>query len=384
MAITINSNPTGGQSVQDNMWHVVSSDHSGTTDFRYVFDVWVNGVQKVRVKQYPDPSTGKGYFDAGPIIRNSMTYAWFEPINSSAYVAQPDISGQIGIVYQLRVGEDYSGVTTTNMASGEVSGYNWAPPLFKRRVVSLADKLNNWFTNRPLIAYTKTGENLFIPFYCTPGTSLNLKVNTYLFDNSLSSSVSGSTVACNIGFVQMNIGTTALFNSLGVTIDDNIKFYDVWFNSFTKIRVYTTCNPKYTPVLIHFLNRWGMLDTQRFDLVSKLTMDVDRKQFSKRDYKLGSTVDYYSSANRYYESKINHSNVGNWTYKLTADAMTDDEYTWMADLITSPQILLETDGYLYPGTVKATNYEYSKFENNKLKPLELEFEMNQSRQTQLR
>jgi hypothetical protein len=384
MAITINSNPTGGQSVQDNMWHVVSSDRSGTTDFRYVFDVWINGTQKVRVKQYPDPTTGKGYFDAGPIVRNSMTYEWFEPINSSAYVAQPDMSGQIGIIYQLRVGEDYTGLTTTNMASGEVSGYNWAPPLFKRRSVGLSTKLNNWLTNRPLIAYTKLGENLFIPFYCSPGTSLNLKVNTFLQDGTQDNSVSGSTVVCTNGFVQMNIGTTAIFNSLAMTIDERIRYYDVWFNNLTKIRVYTTCNPKYTPVLVHFLNRWGMWDTQRFDLVSKLTMDVDRKQFQKREYKFGSTVDYYSSSNRYYEGKINHSNVGNWTYKLTADAMTDDEYTWMADLITSPQILMELDGFFYPVCVKSTNYEYSKFENNKLKALELEFEMNQPRRTQLR
>mgnify|MGYP007024662293 FL=1 len=142
MAITINTSPTGTPSVHDGLWHVCSSDNSGVTDMKFVFDIWINGVQKIRVKQSPEPVTGKAYFDAGPTVRNSMTYAWFEPTNNSAYVDQPDMSGQVGIIYGLRVGEDVSGVTTTNMASGEVSGYNWAPPLFKRRDYGLSNKLN--------------------------------------------------------------------------------------------------------------------------------------------------------------------------------------------------------------------------------------------------
>lgn len=73
MAITINTNPTYGDSIQDNLWHVCSSTHSGSTDMKYVFDVYVNGVQKIRVKQFPEPITGKAYFDAGAVVRNSMT-----------------------------------------------------------------------------------------------------------------------------------------------------------------------------------------------------------------------------------------------------------------------------------------------------------------------
>ena len=80
MAITINAAPDNWSSVQDAMWHTVSSDNSGTVDFKFVFDVWVGGVQKIRVKQFPDPTTGKGYFNAGPIVRNSMVYDWFEPV----------------------------------------------------------------------------------------------------------------------------------------------------------------------------------------------------------------------------------------------------------------------------------------------------------------
>ena len=77
MAITINTTPSGSPSVHDNLWHVCSSDNSGSTDRKYEFDVWINGVQKIRIKQYPEPLNGKAYFDAGPTVRNEMTFNWF-------------------------------------------------------------------------------------------------------------------------------------------------------------------------------------------------------------------------------------------------------------------------------------------------------------------
>jgi len=379
--ITINTSPSGSPSVHDNMWHVVSSDNSGATDFKFVFDVWINGEQKVRVKQIPE-SNGKGYFDAGPTVRNSMTYAWFEPLDT-AYVAQPDNSGQISIKYALRVGEDVSGTLTSNLSSGEVSGYNWAPPLFKRSVIGLSDKLNKWLTNRPLTAKTKLDERLYIGFYTN--ASVNLKCTTYNGANEIIATASGTTTAVPFGFLQMNIGSRAIATNLGITIDDSVKYYDVQFNANEAIRVYPVCNPKYTPILIHFLNRWGVWDTHRFDLSSRLNLEVERKGYSKKDYEFnGNAVDYKSTSNRYYEGKINHANKGSWIYKLTSDALTDDEYTWLAGLMVSPQILMEVDGYFYPVTIKNSSYEYSKYENNKLRALEIDFELNQSRLTQLR
>ena len=384
--ITQIASPSGTPSVHDNMWHIVASDNSGTTDFKYVFDIWIDGVQKIRVKQFPEPQNGKAYFDAGPTVRNEMEYDWFEPINSSVLVAQPNMQGQAGIVYALRIGEEVSGTTTLNMASGQVSGYNWAPPLFKRREITLTTKANKWLTNRPVTNFkTKIGENLFAGFYITPGvSSVDFKVEKFNGSNT-SQGVTTTAISVTGQFLQLNIGTTAIQATTGVLIDEFTKYYDVWINSLEKVRVYIKCNPKYTPYPVHFLNRWGMWDTQRFDLVSKLEMKIDRKGFGQRDYRFGATsVDYHSSANRYYEGKIDYSNKANWNYKLTADAMTDSEYEWMADLIHSPQILVEIDSYFYPVTIKQNDFEYRKIVNDKLKPLEVEFEFNSERYTQLR
>ncbi len=382
MSITINTNPASGSTAQDDLWHVATSTASGSTDMKYIFEVFVGGNRKISVRQFPEPSNGKAYFNAGAVVRNSITFNWFEPV-AIAYVYEPNLSGEMGIQYELRIGEEVSGITTLNIASGVTTAYNFKAPLLQRRVLSLTDRLNKWLTNRPAYANTKLGENLYIPFYTD--AALNLKCSTYDGSNNLIATASGSTTTIENGFVQMNIGTAAIGTALGLTFNDSVKYYEVWFNSFDKMRVDVVCNPKYNPINIHFMNAWGMWDSERFDLVSKLNMSVERKGFEQRDYRFnGNAVDYKSASNRYYEGAINYSNKESYTYKLTADALTDAEYIWMADLIASPQILMEIDGYFYPVTLMDNTYEFSKNVYNKLKVLELTFNMNQTRYSQLR
>ena len=85
MSITL-INPSGYPSAQDNLWSIAYSSNSGQVDFKYVFDVFVDGVQLVRTKVFPEPSNGRGYFDAMPIVKNEITYGWFNPVNEYGFV----------------------------------------------------------------------------------------------------------------------------------------------------------------------------------------------------------------------------------------------------------------------------------------------------------
>jgi hypothetical protein len=381
--ITTLISPSGEPSVQDDLWHIATSDASGTTGMKYVFDVWKNSEQLIRVKQFPDPSNGKGYFDASPIIRNEMTYQWFTP-GDTVYLVQPSLNGEAGVGYTIRVGEEVSGITTTNLASGNVSAYNFVPPLLKRRVNDLTSKLNKWLSNRPSTIKANLGGKVMIGF--RTNASLTLKVDTYNYSNALIASTVDAVAQSNNGFYQVNIGSTAINTRIGSTvIDAGVKYYDVWFNSFDKIRVYLDCNPKYTPINLHFMNDWGMFDTARFDLVSRLNLDVERKGFEQNDYrKATSAVTFYDANNVYHDSKVNYLNKKDWKYKLTMDAPTDAEYQWLGELISSVQVYAEIDGYYYPVSIATNNYEYSKYVNNRLRPLEIEIEMNQQRYSHLR
>jgi hypothetical protein len=385
MAITSLFAPSGEPSVQDSLWHVVSSNNVAGQDFKFVFDIFVGGVQQVRVKQFPDPTTLNGYFDAGPIVRNGFTYNWFVPENPTddVYLCQPSASGQISQLYQIRFGEDVSGITTSNLASGEVRAYNWAPPAFKRKTFDSTTKLNKFYTNRPTGARINTGAKLLIPF--KTDATLTLKVDTYNQSNALIATTTDLSTYANGGYVQLDIGTAAINARLGNIITDAVKYYDVYFNSFDKFRVVLTCNPKYTPTNLYFLNKWGMYDTATFDLLSRLTSDVERKAFTQRDFRQGpSSVTYFDSNNVYNETKTNYENREVLSLRLTMDAPTDNEFVWLSELITSPQIYMEQDGYYYPVTLKNNTYEYSKYINNRLRPFEVDIDINQTRQSQLR
>lgn len=381
MAITIVSSPASGCTLQDELWHIASSTNSADLEFKYVFDVFINGTQKIRVKQFAEPSTLKGYFNAANIVRNSMVYEWFTPI-SDFVVDQPNVSGEIAITYQVQYGEELSGITSLNMASGNTTAYNFNAPLFKRRLTTIANKANQFFTNRPNYANTEEGENLFVGLYLTATKTITVEI--YGGNNGL---IQNSTLSYNAGFYQLNIGTYGMFNEFftGQTIDWNtVKYYTVTIEGQPPFRVNLVCNPKYTPTNIHFINAWGMFDSLRFDLVSRLSMEVKRKEFQQTDYRFTNTSVNYMTGNKYYEGNVNYYNNSSFKYKLTASALTDAEWQWVADLIMSPQILMEIDNYYYPVTITNSSYTFNKYVNSRLKPLEIEFEFNTQRNSQLR
>lgn len=378
MAITL-INPSGKPSVQDNLWHIATSDNSGQTDFKFVFDVYKGSEQLIRAKVFPTPGSGKGYFDAGPVVRNEMDYTWFAP-NGNFFSTELNESGQIAQTYTIKVGEDYSGVTSLNLASGNITAYNWSAPLFKRRMQDLSAKDNNFLTDRFLNAYANFGEDLYIGVH----ELTNVVIQKFQSNgtNTNSSTYTPSPGASE--YYQINTSPDAVNDLIGSSfIDSNTNYYLVKINaggSNIQLKVNVVCNGKFTPIPLHFMNAYGVFETARFDLVNRLSKNMERKTFEKRDYEFGSTsVNYYDANNKYVESKINYGSKINWNYKLTMYPPSDSDYQWLSQLIDSPLIYAEIDSEYYPITIVETNYEYSKHDFNGLKPLELNIELNQKR-----
>lgn len=379
--ITILTEPNDEQTVQDTLWHGIISDASGTTDMRYVFDVYVNNEQLVRIKQFPEPDGGASFFDAGTTVRSQMEYEWFAPTVGQVFLTPPNVSGEIAITYRVEYGEDVSGTTTTNMASGQVTAYNYLPPLFGRKVSStpITDRMNSFLSNRRSRTQISLTDNLFIGYLSD--AALDFTIKTYDADNAL---IDTEVITGGItGFNQTNIGSVAINAIVSGLIDEAVRYYTVEFED-ALFRVDLICNGLYTPISLHFLNAWGMFDSARFGLVSKLNMNVERKGYEKRDYRIVSNNIAYQSGNKYYEGKINHDITTNHSYRLTMDAVEDDDADFLSELISSSQVYAEIDGYFYPVTIKANSYEYSKYVNNRLQPLIVEIDINQKRKGHLR
>jgi hypothetical protein len=390
MAITSLISPSGFTSVQDDLWHIALSNNSGQTDMKYVFDVFKDGTQLVRVKVFPEPSNGRGYFNASNVIRNEVVFDWFVPRSTNdtlaSWLTQSDTL--VELTYQIRVGEDFSGVTTLNMASGNITAYNYTPPMLKRRQVNIGQKLNNWMSNRPLRIKAKTTDKILIPSFGID----NISVLVVPFNaNNVQQFAFGYNTNTPKKYNQIDIGAEALnrissSNYSFIAIDSNIAYYLVNMQNSgatiksSVIRVDIDCDSRYTCMNLYFINHYGMYDTARFNLAQKKMMSIDRKSFQQNEYKYNNTsVDYYDANNVYRESKINFNTKTNWTYRLTMDYPTDAEYEWLSELMDSPQIYAEIDNNYYPVTIKATNYEYIKYQNDGLKELVVEIEVNQTR-----
>jgi hypothetical protein len=177
----------------------------------------------------------------------------------------------------------------------------------------------------------------------------------------------------------LNIGASAINNFSPGLINPTTKYYEVAYN-YETIRVNLYCDSRYDTIPLHFINAWGMFDTALFNLSSRLTMDVERKAFTQRDYVFNpTTVDYYDENNVYREGKINYGGRASHNMKLTMASPTDIDYQWLHELLLSPQVYTKIDGYYYPVTIKTSNYEYSTIQNNKLRPFEIDIELNQPR-----
>lgn len=414
-----------GATVQDTLFCSALSDASGMPDFKYVFDVYNGSNQLLRVKLYPDPINAYGYFDAGPSVRNEMDYSWFTAISTESsnpadtgsfnnpFIIEPNQQGQIAINYDIRFGEEYisggtyasgeyisggSLVTLLNEASGTRKAYNYSAPLFNRKSISINNFNNKFLTNRPKKANCRLDGDLLVGFKLpeASGKYIGLKIVQYSSLNSTITTFNQYLDYISIAdpvdeFYQLNIGPSAMNKLIDLAGETNISnltyYYDVSVIDMDNgdilsdvFRVYVDCNPKYNPIDLHFINQWGMIDTARFDLSSRLSMDIERKSFAKKDYyNFGENIAYAPRQ----ETKINYGSKMNWTYKLTMNYPTDEEYVWLAELISSPQIYANfseiEDGYLMPVTIKNTNYEYSTNQNNGLKVFEIEVELNQTR-----
>jgi len=395
MAITSLINPSGNPSLHDSMWHIATSSNVNNSNFKFVFDLHdPNGVQYSRTKIFPDPNTAKGYFDSAAIMRNTISIDWFEPSNNFV-TAIPNTSGQIGKEYQIRVGEEYTSggviLTDINMTNANCSGFNYFPRLFNNLPgENLKIRPDDFQSNRPRYnSKVPYGTRvIMMPFYAPNGITGEVEIFQPNSKKNLSwpnPDISFTVAASGSRFYQLNMSPTGLFafNTQDFDFPKDGRFIVKLNNK--PFELIWDCQPQHTPILLHFVNAYGMFETVSFNLVNKLNMKVGRKAYNQDGLTYGNTlVDKYRTSNVhagivYNETKINYVQNVDWTYKLMMEAPTDAEYVWLAELIFSPLIYMQLGENFYPVTITNSTYEYSKQVYNKLRNLEIEVELNQSR-----
>jgi hypothetical protein len=393
MAVTLTAN---NGSAYDDIFISAISSASGQTDLKYIVEIYKGASKLFEGKVYPEPTNKRMYFDISPIGRNAYSEEFFDYDFSNNFNVLA--SGFTQGVLNVRIGTDYSGITTLNEASANCFIVPERSKFFNRRwskVSAPVDLGNKWLTDRSLVSsLSNNSDNFYIGFLLDGDVSIEIKYEEYNASNAITSSSSYVSLGTAGPKRMINIGPDSLNSLIGSKPNLNTcAYYKVYVRSYDNdisdyriltFRINKHCENKYQSIPIHFWNRLHCVDTMRFDLVSRTTVDVERKSYNQRDYRFsGSSVLYTDSSASgttvYRENKINYNAVYNYTMKLTSDFLDDQDWEWLEDLIESPKIYMEDDGYFYPVTIKATNYEISKYINNRLRPLEIEIEFNSPR-----
>ena len=378
MAITINSTPATYPTMHEDLWFVASSTNVGTTNFKFVYDIYINNAQVSRNKIYPSPSADGSYgvFNASPMVRAYVTN-YFEPSGSSVLVASND---KIKVDYQVKIGEEVSGAVIPNLASGSYSAYNYYSPLFgdiftENGNVPLV--LSNYYDNLLIENYTddwlsdrdnsditiEYGDQFFITFLKITGGTYKLWVQPTNEDGTFGPAVSGG-ITMTGEFNLFNFQAAAINTFFGSTIiTENTYGYNVYITlgaATTRIlRFRQVCNPKYRQYNLHFLNRLGGYDTMAFRLVNRRRSEFQRTSYRRNPYQLSNgamtNIDTYNKYNETtYNFAIQHSDY----YNLTSDWLQDQDYAWLAQLVASSIVYMEVQGAFFPITIRNTNYQY--------------------------
>lgn len=405
MSITNLYQPSAKACIYDGVWWTALSDKKDETNFKYIFDVFdADGNQLIRSKVYPDPATGRGYFDVSGVLRSAVNLNWggfFSPLQF--YYQVFNNTNHLKVEYSVQVGEEYnvgaSGITYLNEASGQTFAFNSINDMWTKGndykfaptatagvtepygyVTNRPFQVKSQYANEPIIIgvhlkYVASPANYYNKFtikkYNAAGTLLGTAEEIYDLNP-------GDDV-----YLLVNIGVEGINNIATGFIDSNVAYYTIQCVKDV-IRVDLDCNGMYEMYNLIFLNRLGMYDTARFACVNKMSMDVQRKIFEKRDVSFGNTgVSYKLGSSQYNETKINYDGVINWNLKLTMDFPTDQEYQWLSELIYSTKVILAKNingtTYFYPVVIKNSNYEYIQRLSSKLKTLEIDVDLSQKR-----
>ncbi len=394
MAITVNNTPGAFQSFHEDMWYVVSSTNTAQTSFKYVFDVYVNSVLVARIKSFPQPTTDKGLFNVAPIIRNYWA-SYFQPATSQTAFNHTGSGNMVG--FTIQYGEEYAGTTYTNLTSSAGTGYNYYPNISEGKGAFDGTWFENGYagvnllTKRDLtqLQTNQSGNRLFISMNnFTSGVVYDWKLNV---TRSNGNDTTGGTFVDVSGIAVIDISPVAINNYLGGTFISSatdsyvVGFEELGVGTQAEVTVTKICQPRHTHIPLHFLNSLGGYDTMIFTLVNRESRNIERKSFEQIDWQYRSSDMFrWNQYNVFNGGAVQFNTQHTITYKLTSDWLTLTDYTWIRDLIASPEVYMENSGTFIPIKITTSQWTQKKQYVDKVYNLELDIEFGSKEFSQYR
>lgn len=417
MAITINQWPVGGSIItmaHNPVEFVVTSTNTAQQNFKYIADLtWTSGTTAVRYIQGANPINGKCRFDFSSVLRNVVTFD--PPVNATNDFY--NCVNSYSTIY-VKFGEQYgptSGITNyENLATDGMYICNACLPI--DRWWNLGDPLGNYAiqSNKALFltdvprGTQSNGVNicyndLHYLYFLQDGTNDNVyQVKFVLYKNNIAWNTiyweCPNTITNIKNVVRVGVGPKNLQDSGSElnyitfqtpSIDEDVEYYSVqliddksnplteefWFN------IECECAWE-SPYRLCFLNKLGGYDFFNFSWNSKKTSSYQKSFFERKAWNWNNGLVEYNSHNR---GKVQYSTIGTDKLQLTSQWITEEQSTWLEELISSPDVYIidNTNGQLTSVSVTDTSYDYKTLEYDQLFNLTvtLEFAFNRYRQS---
>lgn len=345
----------------------VVSGNSVLANFKYIFDLYIEGVAGfIRFKVPPEPNTGLR-FGVKDFMRTIEAHVDSFILKDAGGLSTGFVLMTDSIVkYNIKYGEEYdvAGVITQfpDLLIG-ADKYAWnASFSFNDRVrfdfddYDLSGTGGQWLTDQKtndisildigysgVIASVDTDiEFLEVITYDSAG----VLINTFKIQNI---QVNGQTASkyTTVTTSPENLNNITLGLVVGVlpVIDSAVASYtcqilDAGSSAISDILTFNMkeqCN--YPIRRLHFQNRYGLFDAFNFDLVSKEDINIEKKSFKFKPTRIdGSGLISYNESDR---SNINYRIKSTNQIQLNANYITEEQSIWLEQLFTSPEIYLE-------------------------------------------
>lgn len=339
----------------------VDSTNKSQCSFKYICDVYVNGVYVTRMKQFPAGANGYAEFKVNRVLEDMISFDINKNLYGSSLFA---FCANSLIQYELKFGEEYDSspqcdsVTTVypnlTLTSSIKPFYAFNGALQKKEWLNwdYTDRLatgGKFLTSAPENVIINYGEQMVFNIFAGPSNVVKLQVKTYgsvglidIYTFTAPSLSSGyKMLACGVGPANLNNSTLATGSQpviSGDIIYYTIQLLDGSNNAASELKTINIDQriTKWAAHRLWWLNRLGAFDSYTFSLADTRDVEISRTEFTKifgsyRTTSPGAEWSYDLEDRGRQNLEINaqekESYISNW--------LTEKEGVWMEQLFTS-------------------------------------------------
>lgn len=383
MALVINQSPPSYSSVHRDLLYTVyesvkANDPVTYPLYRYVCDVYVDGVMVDRLKAPVHPVHKRGVFNVASVVRNYLNMK-FKSDNTGILNAAYGVN-EFFVDIQCKFGEEYNYNMTTNITiDGVLRCFNHYYYHDSGASNPVALNVDDLLTNRPQKNKVGLSDPYFFVPFAISGSSFQVDIYAYDASNVLLVHRTGTIGldADNCG--QLNFSPAAVNVEFGSTITSACAYYVIEIETNEVLRLYVEQECMYEPYVLHFLNQWGGYETVRFSKKSTKSHEIEKKDFTAIPWTVNASTGAveYGTGSVLNESKVTFASRFSQKKRISSDFLDDASFEWLRELVASPSVYLTFGTQLAPVTITNTSYEVKKRINDKLQALVVEIDFGQ-------